>query len=61
MKPKEIEEMHSEIHAYIRHQTLIVQERSIPPKNEFDVSKHVHMVPPFHKAEVDKYLLHFKK
>jgi len=30
-----------------------VQERSIQPKKEFDLRKHIRMVPPLHEAEVD--------
>ena len=28
---------------------------------KFDVSKYIKLVPPFHKADVDKYFLHFEK
>ena len=27
----------------------------------FDVTKHIHLVPPFQEKEVDKYFLHLKK
>ena len=27
----------------------------------FDITKHIRLVPPFQKVEVDKYFLHFEK
>jgi len=27
----------------------------------FDISRHVHFVPPFQGCEIDKYFLHFEK
>ena len=27
----------------------------------FDVTKHIRLIPPFQKKEVDKYFLHFEK
>ena len=40
-------------------------EKAIQPKQKieynFDVTKHIRLVPPFQEKEVDKYLLHFEK
>ena len=42
-----------------------MQERAIQPKQKieynFDVTKHIRLVPPFQEKEVDKYFLHFEK
>ena len=42
-----------------------MQERANPPKQKieynFDVTKHIRLVPPFQEKEVDKYFLHFEK
>ena len=42
-----------------------MQERANQPKEKieynFDVTKHIRLVPPFQEKEVDKYLLHFEK
>ena len=37
--------------------------KSAEPKIEynFDVTKHIRLVPPFQEKEVDKYFLHFEK
>jgi len=60
LKLEEMELRQSEIQADIGSQELTGQERSIPSK-EFNVGKHVRMVPPFHEAEVNKYFQHFEK
>jgi hypothetical protein len=51
LKLKEMELRQCDIHADTRRQELNMQEKSIPPKKEFDVSKHVRMVPPFLEAD----------
>ena len=42
-----------------------MQERAIQSKQKieynFDVTKHIRLVPPFQEKEVDKYFLHFEK
>ena len=42
-----------------------MQERANQPKLKieynFDVTKHIRLVPPFQEKEVDKYFLHFEK
>ena len=42
-----------------------MQERANQPKQKieynFDVTKHIRLVPPFQEKEVDKYFLHFEK
>ena len=42
-----------------------MQERGNQPKQKieynFDVAKHIRLVPPFQEKEVDKYFLHFEK
>ena len=42
-----------------------MQERANQPKQKieynFDVAKHIRLVPPFQEKEVDKYFLHFEK
>ena len=42
-----------------------MQERAYQPKQKieynFDVTKHIRLVPPFQEKEVDKYFLHFEK
>ena len=42
-----------------------MQERANQPKQKieynFDVTKHIRLVPPFQDKEVDKYFLHFEK
>ena len=42
-----------------------MQERANQPKHKieynFDVTKHIRLVPPFQEKEVDKYFLHFEK
>ena len=44
---------------------LEMQERANQPKQKieynFDVTKHIRLVPPFQEKEVDKYFLHFEK
>ena len=42
-----------------------MQERANQPKQKieynFDVTKHIRLVPPFQEKEVDKYFLYFEK
>ena len=42
-----------------------MQERANQSKQKieynFDVTKHIRLVPPFQEKEVDKYFLHFEK
>ena len=42
-----------------------MQERANQPKQKteynFDVTKHIRLVPPFQEKDVDKYFLHFEK
>ena len=42
-----------------------MQDRANQPKQKieynFDVTKHIRLVPPFQEKEVDKYFLHFEK
>ena len=44
---------------------LEMQEKANQPKQKieynFDVIKHIRLVPPFQEKEVDKYFLHFEK
>ena len=49
----------------LRMREIEMQERANQPKQKieynFDVAKHIRLVPPFQEKEVDKYLLHFEK
>ena len=48
-----------------RMREIEMQERANQPKQKieynFDVTKHIRLVPPFQEKEVDKYFLHFEK
>ena len=49
----------------LRMREIEMQERANQPKQKieynFDVTKHIRLVPPFQEKEVDKYFLHFEK
>ena len=49
----------------LRMREIEMQERANQPKQKieynFDVTKHIRLVPPFQEIEVDKYFLHFEK
>ena len=49
----------------LRMREIEIQERANQPKQKieynFDVTKHIRLVPPFQEKEVDKYFLHFEK
>ena len=49
----------------LRMREIEMQERVNQPKQKikynFDVTKHIRLVPPFQEKEVDKYFLHFEK
>ena len=49
----------------LRLRYIEIQERANQPKQKteynFDVTKHIRLVPPFQEKEVDKYFLHFEK
>ena len=49
----------------LRMREIEMQERAKQPKHKieynFDVTKHIRLVPPFQEKEVDKYFLHFEK
>ena len=42
-------------------QNMTVKRQPLDSGSHFDVTKHIRLVPPFHKKEVDKYFLHFEK
>ena len=49
----------------LRMREIEMQERANQPKQKieynFDVTKHIRLVPPFQEKEIDKYFLHFEK
>ena len=49
----------------LRMREIEMQQRTNQPKQKieynFDVTKHIRLVPPFQEKEVDKYFLHFEK
>ena len=49
----------------LRMSEIKMQERANQPKQKieynFEVTKHIRLVPPFQEKEVDKYFLHFEK
>ena len=63
MKGKEKREKEREFQ--LRMREIEMQERANQPKQKieynFDVTKHIRLVPPFQEKEVDKYFLHFEK
>ena len=59
------EEREKEREFQLRMREIEMQERANQPKQKieynFDVTKHMRLVPPFQEKEVDKYFLHFEK
>ena len=59
------EEREKEREFHLRMREIEMQERTNQPKQKieynFDVTKHIRLVPPFQEKEVDKYFLHFEK
>ena len=59
------EEREKEREFQLRMREIELQERTNQPKQKieynFDVTKHIRLVPPFQEKEVDKYFLHFEK
>ena len=64
-KEREREEREKEREFQLRMREIEMQERANQPKQKieynFDVTKHIRLVPPFQEKEVDKYFLHFEK
>ena len=64
-KEREREEREKEREFQLRMREIEMQERANQPKQKieynFDVTKHIRLVLPFQKKEVDKYFLHFEK
>ena len=64
-KEREREEREKEREFQLRMREIEMQERANQPKQKieynFDVTKHIWLVPPFQEKEVDKYFLHFEK
>ena len=64
-KIREREERQKEREFQLRMREIEMQERANQPKQKivynFDVAKHIRLVPPFQEKEVDKYFLHFEK
>ena len=62
---EEREEREKEREFQLRMREIEMQERANQPKQKieynFDVTKHIRLVPPFQEKEVDKYFLHFEK
>ena len=62
---REREEGEKETGFQLRMREIEMQERANQPKQKieynFDVTKHIRLVPPFQEKEVDKYFLHFEK
>ena len=62
---REREEREKEREFQIRMREIEMQERANQPKQKieynFDVTKHIRLVPPFQEKEVYKYFLHFEK
>ena len=62
---REREEREKEREFQLRMMEIEMQERANQPKQKieynFDVTKHIRLVPPFQEKEVDKYFLHFEK
>ena len=59
------EEREKEREFQLRMREIEMQERANQPKQKieynFDVTKHIRLIPPFQEKEVDKYFLHFEK
>ena len=64
-REREREEREKEREFQLRMREIEMQERANQPKQKieynFDVAKHIRLVPPFQEKEVDKYFLHFEK
>ena len=64
-KERESEEREKEREFQLRMREIEMQERANQPKQNieynFDVTKHIRLVPPFQVKVVDKYFLHFEK
>ena len=64
-KREKREEREKEREFQLRMREIEMQERANQPKQKieynFDVTKHIRLVPPFQEKEVDKYFLHFEK
>ena len=62
---REREEREREREFQLRMREIEMQERANQPKQKieynFDVTKHIRLVPQFQEKEVDKYFLHFEK
>ena len=62
---REREERKKEREFQLRMREIEMQERANQPKQKieynFDVTKHIRLVPPSQEKEVDKYFLHFEK
>ena len=62
---EEREEREKEREFPLRMREIEMLERANQPKQKieynFDVTKHIRLVPPFQEKEVDKYFLHFEK
>ena len=62
---EEREEREKEREFQLRMREIEIQERANQPKQKieynFDVTKHIRLVPPFQEKEVDKYFLHSEK
>ena len=64
-REREEREREKEREFQLRMREIEMQERAHRPKQKieynFDVTKHIRLVPPFQEKEVDKYFLHFEK
>ena len=64
-KEREWKEREKEREFQLRMSEIEIQERANLPRQKieynFDVTKHIRLVPPFQEKEVDKYFLHFEK
>ena len=64
-KEREREKREKEREFQLRMREIEMQERANQPKQKieynFDVTKHIRLVPPFQERKVDKYFLHFEK
>ena len=64
-REREREEREKEREFQLRMREIEMQERANQPKQKieynFDITKHIRLVPPFQEKEVDKYFLHFEK
>ena len=64
-REREREEREKEREFQLKMREIEMQERANQPKQKieynFDVTKHIRLVPPFQEKEVDKYFLHFEK